>query len=178
MLKAANRGDNTAYNRLLVEMAPVLRKLIAARGGLQMGEVEDILQETLIAIHEKRHTWREGEPVTSWVYAIARYKTVDAWRRTMRRPTVPFDEEDDETAAMHNTDPTHRHDLARLLARVDDRSADIIRTVKIEGYSADEAGARLGMSPASVRVALHRALRRLDALLNDTGPAKTKRGKD
>lgn len=161
---AANRGDRTAYGRFLTEVAPVLRNLIAARGGRQMGNGEDILQETLIAIHEKRHTWREGEPVAPWIYAIARYKTADAWRRRARRSTVQLDEESDRVADPRTADPSHAHDVDRLLGRLDPRAAEIVRAMKLDGYSAEETGDRLGMSAAAVRVALHRAMGKLSAM--------------
>lgn len=160
LLRAANRGDRAAYGRFLAEIAPVLRGVIAARNGRASAEVEDILQETLVAIHEKRHTWRDGEPVTAWLYAIARYKTADAWRRRSRAATMALG----RTEALSDeavTDPTVAGDLAHLLERLDARSARIVRDMKLDGFSAQETGTRIGMNAGAVRVALHRAMARL-----------------
>lgn len=164
LLRAANRGDRIAYGRFLAEVAPVLRGLIEARSGRRAGECEDIMQETLIAIHEKRHTWHEDAPVAPWLYAIARYKTVDAWRRRAREITVPLDAEGERVADPSATDPSVARDLDRLLGRIDEKSARIVRDMKLDGFSAEETGARNGMNAGAVRVALHRAMARLHAM--------------
>lgn len=164
LLRAANRGDRIAYGQFLAEVAPVLRGLIEARSGRRAGECEDIVQETLIAIHEKRHTWREDAPVARWLYAIARYKTVDAWRRQARESTVPLRDEGEHVADPAGNDPTLARDLDHLLGRIDERSARIVRDMKLKGFSAEETGARNGMNAGAVRVALHRAMARLTAI--------------
>jgi RNA polymerase sigma factor (sigma-70 family) len=163
LLRAANRGDRIAYGRFLAEVAPVLRGLIEARSGRRAGECEDIVQETLIAIHEKRHTWREDAPVAPWLYAIARYKTVDAWRRRAREVTVPLDDEGARVADPAATDPTVARDLDHLLGQIDEKAARIVRDMKLDGFSAEETGARNGMNAGAVRVALHQAMARLQA---------------
>ena len=164
LLRAANRGDRLAYGRFLAEVAPVLRGLIEARSGRRSGDCEDIVQETLIAIHEKRHTWREDAPVSPWLYAIARYKTVDAWRRRSRDIAVPLDDEGERVADEAAVDPSIGRDLDRLLGGIDEKSARIVRDMKLQGFSAEETGARNGMNAGAVRVALHRAMARLHAL--------------
>lgn len=161
LLRRANRGDRQAYTQFLAEIAPVLRGLIVARSGGRTDDSEDILQTTLIAIHEKRHTWRETDPVSHWIYAIARYKAADAWRRRRRQPAAFFDGADPDIAAEAAPDPTAARDVDRLLARIDDLSAAVVRGVKLDGLSAAETGGPLGLSPGAVRVKLHRALARL-----------------
>lgn len=168
LFRRACRGDGAAYAVFLRETAPVIRGIVGARGAPAASEVEDMVQEVLMAIHAKRHTWRADEPVTPWVYAIARYKAVDAWRRR-GHPTVDIADLAEVLAADPAGDVTAAHDLDRMMEGLDDRSAGIVRAVAIEGDSAREVGTRLGMSEGAVRVVLHRALARLRARLRPGG---------
>lgn len=166
LLRRANRGDAAAYGQFLTECAPVIRNVVRARSSGALEEVEDIVQEVLLAIHAKRHTWREAEPVTPWLYAIARYKAADAGRsrRSRAHVAVPVEDMADLLPDEASGDPSAARDLAQLLDRIDDRSAAIVRSVGITGESAGEVGARLGMSEGAVRVAYHRAMVRLKEL--------------
>ncbi|SEQ54656.1 RNA polymerase sigma-70 factor, ECF subfamily [Loktanella sp. DSM 29012] len=164
LLRDANAGGRASYVQFLNDIAPVLRGIIAARCGRPKEDCEDILQNVLIAIHEKRHTWRDGEPVGPWAYAIARYKTVDAMRLSMRRPTVSYDGTELDIVDEASHDPTAAADLDRLLGKLDATSALIVRQIRLEGRTAEEVGRTLGMTPGAVRVALHRAMAKLSAL--------------
>ena len=90
LMRAANGGDAAAYNRLLTSLAPAIRS-VARRGlgraGFAVEEAEDVVQETLLAIHLKRHTWDPSMPLGPWVRAIARNKLIDSMRRRGRRDT-------------------------------------------------------------------------------------------
>lgn len=88
LLRAANAGDGRAYGRFLHEITPVLRGLLRSRGRALVADAhEDVLQEVLLAIHAKRHTWREDAPLLPWLYAIARYKLADAFAGAERQFT-------------------------------------------------------------------------------------------
>ena len=163
LLRRAMRGDNVAYGQFLSDIAPVIRSIVRARtGGAE--DAEDIVQEVLLAVHAKRHTWRDGEPLTPWLYAIARYKAADAGRRRGRQGThVALDDVEDilpEEAGDH----TAARDLSVLLDRIDARAAQIVRAVGLEGQSAAEVGAQMGMNEGAVRVAYHRAMVKLKDL--------------
>ncbi len=164
LLRRANGGDRTSYIQFLSEVAPVLRGIILARCGNHSDESEDILQTTLIAVHEKRHTWRDTEPVSAWVYAIARYKAIDALRKYGRTRMAPLGEHEDNIADDTIIDPTVTGDLDRLLAQLDTVPAAIVREVKLNGLSAEEAGQLFGMTAGAIRVTLHRAMARLSTL--------------
>ena len=74
-MRAANAGDETAYRRLLEALAPFLRQIVQrsfARAGFGNSDVEDVVQEILLAIHLKRQTWDKDQAITPWVSAIAR----------------------------------------------------------------------------------------------------------
>ena len=163
LLRRAMRGDGAAYATFLSEIAPVIRGIVRARTrGAEDGE--DIVQEVLLAVHAKRHTWREDEPVTPWLYAIARYKAADAGRRRGRQGTQVQIDDLAEVLPEETGEATAARDLSVLLDRIDARSSGIVRAVGVEGQSAAEVAARLGMSEGAVRVAYHRALMRLKDL--------------
>lgn len=164
MLRAANGGDEAAYAAFLRAVAPIVRGVARSRAaGLGSGAIEDIVQETLLAIHRKRHTWREEMPVRPWLYAIVRHKVVDALRQRGRRATLPIDDFAETLPAPDEPDPLDRRDAERAIARLDPRSARIVREIGFEGRSIAETAGALGMSDGALRVALHRALRRLAA---------------
>ena len=171
LLRQSLGGDRDAYVQFLTDIAPVLRGIIRTRCGGSSDESEDILQNTLIAIHEKRHTWRQTDAVGPWIYAIARYKVVDGLRKQNRGRNVAFDGTEDRAPDLTISDPSIRGDLNTLLAHLDETAATIVRDVKLNGLTAEETGARLNMTGGAVRVALHRAMARLSAIALHDVPA-------
>ena len=148
-------------------LTPRLRTLAAralARAGLPVGEAEDVVQETLLAVHLKRHTWDPREPFAPWVHVIARNKAIDVMRRRGRRIEVAVDDFAEILPAAEARDPTEGRDVERLLAGLGDRQRDIVRSVGIEERSVRETAERLNMSEGAVRVALHRGLKTLAEL--------------
>jgi RNA polymerase sigma factor (sigma-70 family) len=166
LMRAALDGDSQAYARLLRVVAPVLRGIVLARGRAGLGDAgcEDVVQEVLLAIHLKRHTWRPDEPLRPWLYAIARHKVVDAFRKRGRHVHVPVEDFAEVLAAPAAPDPTLRSDMERMIGLLDGRSADVLRDIGLEGASIAETGSKHGMSEVAVRVALHRGIKRLAAL--------------
>jgi RNA polymerase sigma-70 factor (ECF subfamily) len=166
LMRAALAGDGAAYARFLRAVSPVLRGVVRARGMAALGETtcEDIVQEVLLAIHLKRQTWRPEDPIRPWLYAIARHKVADAFRARGSRVTVPVEDFADLLAAPPDADPTVASDMDRMIGLLDARAADIVRGIGMNGDSIAETGTRLGMTEVAVRVALHRALKKLAAL--------------
>ncbi len=165
LLRAANGGDRRAYDEFLRSVAPIIRGIARARAsGLGDDRVEDIVQETLLALHQKRHTWREDAPVRPWLYGIVRFKVVDAFRARGRRVHVQIEDFAEVLACEPGPDPTDRSDAERVIARLDPRSARIVRAVGMEGASISELAASLEMTEVAVRVALHRGLKQLARL--------------
>ncbi|MCF8485399.1 MAG: sigma-70 family RNA polymerase sigma factor [Rhodobacteraceae bacterium] len=165
LLTAANTGDSRAYALFLQAVAPVMRGIVRAKGaGLGEAACEDVVQEVLLAIHLKRHTWDPSAPVRPWLYAIARYKVVDAFRSRGRRVDLPIEDFADDLAAEAGPDPTEAADMAKMIGMLDGRSAQIVRKIGLEGASVAETGQLLTMSEGAVRVALHRALKTLAVL--------------
>lgn len=162
LFRQANRGDGDAYRRLLTQMTPWLRGFVRkslSRFGQSTDDCEDIVQETLIAVHIKRHTWDESKPVEPWVRAIATYKMIDASRRRGTYSHVPIDDLADVLPASPDADVGNAIDRGRLLEKLPDRQRRIVEHIAIEGRSAGEVASSLGMTEGAVRVALHRALK-------------------
>jgi RNA polymerase sigma-70 factor, ECF subfamily len=168
-MRAANRGDAGAYRLVLQELAPALRGIAKqgfSRYGLGAEETEDVVQETLLAVHLKRNTWDERQPLLPWVRAIAHNKLVDSLRRRGRRVHIPIDDLS-ETLADDVQSPSNGLDAERVLARLEGRQRDIVHSISIEGASARQVADRLGMTEGAVRVALHRALKSLANAFRD-----------
>jgi len=166
LMRAALTGDEAAYQQLLRDLTPVLRA--AARRGLSAGgyagmDAEDVVQETLLAIHLKRQTWDVASPFSPWLWAIVRHKTIDALRRRGRRIHVPIEDYEDVLGS-DEAEPTMLvEDIDRHLKGLPDRQRDVVRIIAVDGASIGEAAQQLAMSAGAVRVALHRGLAALAA---------------
>ena len=122
MMTASIAGDEGAYRRLLEDISWSVRAMARAafaRAGVGDADVEDAVQETLLAIHLKRHTWDPEQPLAPWVYAIARHKVVDALRRRGRRRVEPLENFEEFLAAPEAEDPHARKRLAPSPAPTD-----------------------------------------------------------
>lgn len=164
-MRAAMTGDEQAYRHLLRAITPPLRRVVRARGhALGHEGCEDVVQEVLLAIHVKRHTWRPDAPLRPWLHAIARHKVADAFRRRGRQIDLGADTFLDDIAAAAGPDPMAAHDIETVLGALDPRAADIVRAFGIGGETVEETARRLNMSTGAVRVALHRALKTIATL--------------
>lgn len=171
LMRAANAGDEAAYARLLTSLAPALRAM-ARRGLARTGlDEEDVVQETLLAIHLKRHTWDEGRPIGPWVRAIAHHKLVDAVRRRHgggRRVEVPVEDVADLLPASTPDPDRAVEQVERHLEALPARQRDVVRALTMEGASVRDTARRLETSEGNVRVALHRGLKALAARFRET----------
>jgi RNA polymerase sigma-70 factor (ECF subfamily) len=160
-------GDSGAHRELLGLLGRFLRGYFARRIGAGTGEVEDLVQETLLAVHLKRDTYDRSLPFTPWAYALARYKLIDHLRRRRRSPQVPLEDAEALYAADDPEEGAVRTDLARLLQRLPDRQRTLVEEVKLQGLSVEEAARRRGVTAVSARVMLHRSLKWLHRALRD-----------
>ncbi|KPU95816.1 RNA polymerase subunit sigma [Variovorax paradoxus] len=157
-------ADSQAYQEFLRKMSGYLRGFIGRRLTGWPDDVEDLVQECLLAIHNQRHTYEKGHPVTAWAGAIARYKLIDLLRAKSGREMlhVAIDELDifDESQAEASE---ARRDVFQLLETLPDRHRLPILHVKLEGLSVAETARRLLMSESAVKVNVHRGLKMLAA---------------
>ncbi|HMY07165.1 MAG TPA: sigma-70 family RNA polymerase sigma factor [Accumulibacter sp.] len=167
LLLSGMAGDGVAYHAFLKELSAYFRAFFRRRLIRLPDEVEDLVQETLLAVHNQRHTFEPDQPLTPWVHAIARYKLVDLWRRRADREALhePLDEELAVFAASDTEASEARRDVLNLLERLPERQRLPIRHMKLEGLSVVETARATGMSESAVKVGVHRGLKSLAAMI-------------
>lgn len=171
LMVAALDANETAYRTLLGKLSSQLRTFFRgqlSRINRSLVEAEDLVQETLIAIHTRRHTYDRSQLFTPWIYAIARYKFLDYLRRTKSSiKDVPIEEmreieAKDDTANVEST-----LDLDELLTEIPSKARRVIQYVKLDGLSVRETAERTGMSESAVKVSVHRGLKSLARLIRE-----------
>lgn len=167
----AQAGDEGAYRDALGCIAARLRGFFRRRMQAVPDEVEDLVQETLLALHLHRGTHDPAMPVSAWIFAIAGHKLVDAWRRRGRHDArlVPLDDVDEEVLVSADHDAQAQRDLGRLLAQLPQAQRTAIHLTKLEGLSVAEASAKTGASESAIKVQVHRGLKRLAAVVKVSG---------
>lgn len=167
LMAASQVGDVNAYRTLLGELASWLRRYYGRR--LPPSMTEDAVQDVLLAIHEKRHTYDPARPFGPWLAAIARYKWIDRLRSLKAEASEPLDEAmgvpDHEDAVVAGST------FKQLLAALKPPQAEAIRLVKLEDYSVEEASRATGQSTSLVKVNIHRGLKRLASIIKATHDA-------
>ena len=157
-------GDAASQRALLRALAPVLRAFFARRLNGAEHDVEDLVQDSLIAIHTRRATYDPGRPFTAWAYAVARYKMIDHFRR--RKHDVPLDDFADILSVGSFEDASGAQmDVDRLLGTLPPKQAAAIRATRIDGLSVAEAAARAGIGESDVKISVHRGLKALEKTL-------------
>lgn len=166
LMLAGLHGDSTAYHTFLSELTGHLRAFIRRRLYAMPDEVEDVVQETLLAVHNARHTYEPEQPLTAWIYAIARYKLLDCLRTRSRHAArlEPLDDfidilADSESAPSHDA----KLDVDGLLEQLPDKQRLPILHVKVQGLSVAETAKLTGLSESAVKVGIHRGLKTLAA---------------
>jgi RNA polymerase sigma-70 factor (ECF subfamily) len=168
LMLAGLAGEAEPYRRLLEELAALLRAYYGRRAPPGI-DAEDLVQETLIAVHTRRATYDPGQPFTAWAYAIARYKLIDPLRRSRAHQRAPY-----EAAEALFVDPgadaaMARRDLDKVMADLSPRTRELIRDTRIEGLSTREAAAKHDMTETAVKVAVHRGLKTLGLKFGGSG---------
>jgi RNA polymerase sigma-70 factor (ECF subfamily) len=133
------------------------------RKGVNPTLVEDVLQEVLISIHKARHTYDGERPIMPWLMSIARFRIIDHLRKhyaQMRHKTFDLDDWDDVTEEFSSDES-----IDDLLGDVDAKHKEILTMMHVEGYTAKEVGAKIGMNESAVKVAAHRAIKKIRAKL-------------
>ena len=163
-------ADAKSYERFLTLLSAHLRAFLRRRLGQWPDDVEDLVQETLLAVHHQRHTYREDMPVTAWVHAIARYKLVDWFRAHGRRGArnVPLDDAHELFSSADADASEAKRDLALLMQNLPARQRLPIQHLKIEGLTVLETAQLTGMSESAVKVGVHRGLKALAKRIRGT----------
>ncbi len=164
LMVATQAGDRRAYTVLLTEAQFWLERYFRRR--VPPAQLDDLVQEVLMAIHAKRATWDQTRAFLPWLAAIARYRWVDHLRRIYRSSESELGDHD---AAEDSAEEAvlARMSLERLFVQLPPGQSRAIELVKIEGLSVTEAALRTGQSESLVKVNIHRGLRKLSALVEE-----------
>jgi RNA polymerase sigma-70 factor (ECF subfamily) len=156
-------GDAGAYHDFLKALTGHLRAYFRRRLFQRPDDVEDLVQETLLAVHNKRHTYDADQPLTAWIHAIARYKFIDLLRAHSAREDLndPLEDELLLFSEMTHDAFEAKKDVEKLLMELPERQRLPIVHVKLEGLSVAETANRTGMSESAIKVGIHRGLKAL-----------------
>ena len=164
LLLRALDGDSRAYAQFLDGVAGYLRGTLRRRLRSRESDIEDVLQEILIALHKGLHTYRRQVPLTAWIAAIARHKIADHYRSYSARDALndPFTDEHIELFAISTAESVEAsRDIERLLASLPDKQRAPIAAVKLNGMTIAETAKATGLSEAAVKVGIHRGIKAL-----------------
>lgn len=157
LMARAQAGDRLAYNQLLKAMVPAIRALVCKKIRDE-GLVEDVIQETLLAIHRVRHTYDPQRPILPWVAAIASARTVDALRQRGRRQEVPDEDALARQPAINTESSMDPDTLTGYLENLPLRQREIVESVHLREQSLAQAAAETHQSLSAVKSLLHRAM--------------------
>lgn len=160
-LLAGLAGDGVAYADFLSQLSPILRRVIGRK--ISASDVEDVLQEVLISIHKARHTYDGNRPLMPWVISIANFRMTDHLRKSysqMRHQSVDIADYENVLEAVTET-VNENESINEMLDGVGQRERKILSLMHVEGYTASEVGSQLGMKESAVKVAAHRAIKKI-----------------
>lgn len=170
LMAAAQDGDGASYRRLLAELAPVLRRVVVRRWRGTAEDAEDVLQDVLLSIHAVRHTYDPARPLMPWLMAIVHHRVADAARRSGRRAgefaVANLEETFGEVAANSQWEsPADGDALRKAVSGLPAGQRRAIEMLKLKEMSLKQASAASGMSVAALKVAVHRAVKSLRAVM-------------
>lgn len=172
LMRAAMAGDEVAYRRFLKVITPSVRAAARrnlARYGLDVADGEDVVQDTLLAIHLKRQTWDQGRPIGPWISAIARNKLIDLMRRRGRAIKVPIEDVAESLTVEETTSALEGYEVGRMLENLNEKQRSVVRSLAVDGASVRQTAERLSMTESAIRVTLHRAVKALAVIYRERG---------
>lgn len=165
-LVQANMGNEAAYRMFFNALLPALQKLArvaVSRSSLPAADAEDIVQDTLVALHQKRHTYDQAFPIGPWIRGIVRHKLLDAFRKR-RAVHVPIEDFEDFLPIVPSERQGDMAEVIKLAADLPVRQRDAVLAV-VQGFSGKAAAAKASMTEGAFRVALHRGIHRLTRMV-------------
>jgi RNA polymerase sigma-70 factor, ECF subfamily len=166
-------GDFAAATALIDAISPQLYRFFLGQFASKP-DADDLLQETWLRIHRVRHTYRPGEPVLPWFYAIARHVRVDHYRKTIR--TTAREQRLEEISQLAARAPETRKgdDLQALLAPLPESQREVIEMLKVAGMSLEEVARATSSSVGAVKQKVHRAYEKLRERMSGKGQSEGK----
>ena len=163
----AQQGNESDYRQLLTELTNVICNFLRGRFG-NNHFIEDCVQETLIAIHQARHTYDQHRPFRPWLFAIVRHKAIDTLRKQRSRQKITSQYKGEQEILSQTTQQSEAENeiiKGRLLESLSVQHRDVLILTKLIGFSVAETAERLGISESLVKVRVHRAIRKLRQLM-------------
>ena len=163
----AQTGDEADYRQLLTELKDVIYNFLCSRFG-NHHFTEDCVQETLIAIHQARHTYDQHRPFRPWLFAIVRHKAIDTLRKQSSRQRVTSQYKVEQEVQSQVSQPNEAdNEIIRghLLESLSEEHREVLVLTKIIGFSVAETSEKLGISESLVKVRVHRAIRKLKKMM-------------
>jgi RNA polymerase sigma-70 factor (ECF subfamily) len=163
LMHLAQKGDKQSYEKLLNQVNSILKGyLINKVSG--SNDVEDILQEILISLHNARHTYDKSRPFKPWLFSIAKFRLYDYFRKTYRKnenESEYLEEISNEFNANVTETDDEYEELYEAMNELPDKQKKIIELMKVEGYTAKEVAEKLNMSESAVKTSAHRTYKTL-----------------
>jgi RNA polymerase sigma-70 factor, ECF subfamily len=177
LMASYQQGDSSSATALIRRLSPQLHRFFLMQH-ISRRHADDLLQETWMRIHEVRHTYRLGQPVLPWLYAIARNIRVDHYRKAHRAQSREESlEEGFDVAQGPSESPVEASDLERLLAALPESQREVIVMLKVTGMSLEEVARATSSSVGSVKQKAHRAYETLRKGFAATGTPSAKGGR-
>jgi len=176
LMSRYQQGDHSAATALVHRLSPQLHRFFVVQFASR-GDADDLLQETWLRIHKVRHTYRPGEPVLPWFYAIARHIRVDHYRKSVR--TTAREQRLEETPEVASRLPAtagKTPDLQALLEPLPESQREVIQMLKVAGMSLEEVARATSSSVGSVKQKAHRAYEKLRERLTAMGMGSDRKG--
>jgi RNA polymerase sigma-70 factor (ECF subfamily) len=158
------QADETAARALVEQLSPQLYRFFAAQLG-NADDASDMLQDAWLRIHRVRHTYRPGELLLPWIYAIARCVRVDSYRKRRRivAREIVVAVLPDQAVASHESSDLPPFD--ELIAGLPASQREVLTMLKVNGLTLEEIARATSSSVGSVKQKAHRAYERLRGLL-------------
>ncbi|HYQ45026.1 MAG TPA: RNA polymerase sigma factor [Polyangiaceae bacterium] len=177
-------GEDAAFDELYAALSPRLYSFCVRLAG-RNGDADDLFQDAFLKLHRSRATYVSGASVLHWAFAIVRSTHLDRLRKRARRPETLIASTDDVLEAIFEGSGSPESELqaealARIveqeLQRMSERNRSAYILLKIEGLTAGEAAAVLGITGDAVKQRAFRAYEALRAALARAGFQQVSRG--
>jgi RNA polymerase sigma factor, sigma-70 family len=166
LVEAVRRGDREAFGQLYDMYAPMVHGILLAR--VPYREVDDLVQDVFLVALRRLDTLRESAAFGGWLAMITRNRAIDFHRRSRETEELPEDLPQQSHAEREAEEANRSLEAIRSLPEAY-RETLVLRLV--EGMTGPEIAARTNLTPASVRVNLHRGMKMLREKLGLEGRA-------
>jgi RNA polymerase sigma-70 factor, ECF subfamily len=157
LVEAVLAGNRDMFGRLYQLYAPLVHGVLLAR--LPRSEVEDLVQDIFLHALRKLHTLRDTRAFGPWIAMIARNRAMDFHRRSRVTVELPDD------LCSNDSSQIKAEEILAIIRTLPDAYRETLVLRLVEGMTGPEIATRTGLTPASVRVNLHRGMKLLRSKL-------------